>query len=72
MFNGHAGQPSHVVNIQLGHQVGPVPLHGFDANIQESGNPIVCISFSNELHYLALTRRELVKQARFLGVSLMS
>jgi hypothetical protein len=26
MFNGHAGQPGHIVHVQLGHQVGPVPL----------------------------------------------
>jgi hypothetical protein len=28
MFERDACQPGYVVNIQLGHQVGPMPLHG--------------------------------------------
>jgi hypothetical protein len=52
MFNSHADQPGHVVHVQFDHQVGPVPLHSFHADVQEPGDPIVGMPYCSDWSFI--------------------
>src|SRR5690348_67630 len=52
--NGVADQIADGVEIQLGHDVRPVRLHGFDADIQCVGHFFVGFSLGDQLNDLAL------------------
>jgi hypothetical protein len=52
MFDGYTYEHGYVVNAQLGHQVAPALLDGFQAHLQYLGDGNVGGPFGDELQYL--------------------
>src|SRR5882672_8601979 len=56
--DGVTGETSHVVNVQLVHELLPVFLDSFDADEQFAGDLFVGVAFRDQLQHFQLTRSE--------------
>ena len=72
MFDGHAHQPGHIVDIQLCHQAAPMLFDRFHTQVQQMGNSSIGMALGDQLQHLALAPGESVEGGLFLTVGCSS